>query len=149
MQRPFISFSIRKSNAEESICYAAYNISWRSRRWPFVWRRTFGFLFSRNPASLTTSLLGAAVLAMAACSLKVWRSGLSSLPFMIGQAALAGALVVKHFGFFSLTKKIFPSGLYIFLSVGMLCFYSYVLLSGGNPPPKKKLAAAQPSQDQT
>jgi len=30
-------------------------------------------------------------------------------------------------------------------SAAMLCFYSYVLISGGNPPPKKKLASADPS----
>ncbi|PKA51222.1 hypothetical protein AXF42_Ash010662 [Apostasia shenzhenica] len=102
----------------------------------------FGFLFSRNPVSLATSMLGAAILGLAAVSLKVWRKGLSSIPFMFGQAALSAALLVKHFRSYSLTKKAFPSGLYIFISAGMLCFYSYVLFAGGNPPPKKKLAAA-------
>ncbi|KAI0501739.1 hypothetical protein KFK09_016684 [Dendrobium nobile] len=103
----------------------------------------FGFLFSRNPVSLTTSLLGAGILVLAAISLKVWRKGLSSSPFMLGQAAIAATLLVKHFQSYSLTRNLFPSGLYVFMSVAMLCFYFYVLFSGGNPPPKKKLAATQ------
>lgn len=45
-----------------------------------------GFLFSRNPATLTTGgLLGGAILALGVISLKVWRQGLSSLPFILGQ----------------------------------------------------------------
>ncbi|ONK69306.1 uncharacterized protein A4U43_C05F21470 [Asparagus officinalis] len=103
----------------------------------------FGFLFSRNPASLTTNgVLGGAILAMGFISLKVWRQGLSSLPFMLGQAALAATLVWKHLKAYSLTKKAFPAVFYVAMSAVMLCFYSYVLIAGGNPPPKKKLAAS-------
>ncbi|KAK8950532.1 hypothetical protein KSP40_PGU000253 [Platanthera guangdongensis] len=102
----------------------------------------FGYLLTRNSVSLTTSMLGAAVLVFAAISLKVWRKGLSSLPFMLGQAALAAAVLLKHFQTYSLTKNLFPSGLYIFMSAAILCFYSYVLFSGGNPPPKRNLAAS-------
>lgn len=105
----------------------------------------FGFIFTRNSASLTTSMLGAAIVVLAAISLKVWRKGLSSLPFMLGQAALATTLLVKQFQTYSLTRNLFPAGLYIFTSIAMLCFYSYVLISGGNPPPKQKLAATQSS----
>ncbi|PKU63996.1 hypothetical protein MA16_Dca012582 [Dendrobium catenatum] len=86
---------------------------------------------------------GAGILVLAAISLKVWRKGLSSSPFVLGQAAIAATLLVKHFQSYSLTKNLFPSGLYVFMSVAMLCFYFYVLFSGGNPPPKKKLAATQ------
>ncbi|XP_020593065.1 protein FATTY ACID EXPORT 1, chloroplastic [Phalaenopsis equestris] len=103
----------------------------------------FGFLFSRNPVSLTTSMLGAGIIVLAAISLKVWRKGLSSLPFMLGQAAIAATLLVKNFQSYSLTKNLFPSGLYISMSAAMLCFYFYVVISGGNPPPKRKLADAQ------
>ncbi|XP_077251178.1 protein FATTY ACID EXPORT 1, chloroplastic-like isoform X4 [Tasmannia lanceolata] len=57
--------------------------------------------------------------------------------------ALAAALLGKHFQTYSLTKKHFPTGFYVVLSGAMLCFYTYVLVSGGNPPPKKlKLAAS-------
>ncbi|KAJ6818223.1 protein FATTY ACID EXPORT 1, chloroplastic [Iris pallida] len=104
-----------------------------------------GFLFSRNPASLTTGvMLGGAILAMGVISLKVWRKGLSSVPLILGQAALAATLMWKHLQLYSLTKKIFPTGFYVILSAAMLSFYAYVLISGGNPPPKKKLAAASP-----
>ncbi|XP_024025424.1 protein FATTY ACID EXPORT 1, chloroplastic [Morus notabilis] len=97
-----------------------------------------GFVFSRNPATLTTGVLyGGALLALSTLSLKIWRRGKSSLPYILGQGALAAALLWKNFQTFSLTKKVFPTGFYAFISGAMLCFYSYVLLSGGNPPPKK------------
>lgn len=104
-----------------------------------------GFLFSRNSASLTTGMLfGGAILALSTFSLKVWRKGQSSSPFILGQAAIAAALLGKHFQLYSLTKKLFPSGFYVLMSAAMICFYSYVLISGGNPPPKK-LRVAPPS----
>ncbi|KAJ6814315.1 protein FATTY ACID EXPORT 1, chloroplastic [Iris pallida] len=105
----------------------------------------FGFLFSRNPACLTTGvMLGGAILALGVMSLKVWRKGLSSAPMIVGQAALAATLLWKNLQVYSLTKKIFPTGFYVTLSAAMLCFYAYVFISGGNPPPKKKLATATP-----
>ncbi|WOL06393.1 protein FATTY ACID EXPORT 1, chloroplastic-like [Canna indica] len=100
-----------------------------------------GFIFSRNPTGIMS---GGAILALSVFSLKVWRTGRSSLPFILGQAAIAAALLWKHLQVYSLSKKLFPAGLYIFVSAAMICFYSYVLISGGNPPPKK-LAAAPPS----
>ncbi|XP_021828909.1 protein FATTY ACID EXPORT 1, chloroplastic [Prunus avium] len=97
-----------------------------------------GFIFSRNPATLSTGVLyGGALLALSTFSLKIWRQGKSSLPFILGQAALAAVLLWKHVQTYSLTKKVFPTGFYAVISAAMLCFYSYVLLSGGNPPPKK------------
>lgn len=105
-----------------------------------------GFLFSRNPASLTSGVMfGGAILAMGVISLKVWRKGLSSLPLILGQAVLAATLLWKHLQLYSLTKKIFPTGFYATMSAAMLCFYAYVIISGGNPPPKKKLTAASQS----
>ncbi|XP_010279586.1 PREDICTED: protein FATTY ACID EXPORT 1, chloroplastic [Nelumbo nucifera] len=105
-----------------------------------------GFLFSRNLTTLSTGILfGSALLALSTFSLKVWRQGKSSLPFILGQAALSAALLSKHFQTYSLTRKIFPTGLSAIASAAMLCFYSYVLISGGNPPPKKKLASSTPS----
>ncbi|XP_059646251.1 protein FATTY ACID EXPORT 1, chloroplastic-like [Cornus florida] len=97
-----------------------------------------GFIISRNPATLGTGLLfGGALLALSTVSLKVWRQGMSSLPLILGQAALSAVLLWKNFQTYSLTKKIFPTGFYAFISAAMLCFYLYVVLSGGNPPPKK------------
>ncbi|KAI3894921.1 hypothetical protein MKX03_022859 [Papaver bracteatum] len=105
-----------------------------------------GFLFSRNPVTLATGILyGGALLALSMLSLKVWRQGKSSLPLILGQAALSAALLWKHFHNYSLTKKIFPAGFYAIMSAAMLCFYSYVMISGGNPPPKKKVIVVSPS----
>lgn len=97
-----------------------------------------GFIFSRNLATLSTGVLfGGALLALSTISLKVWRQGKSSLPFILGQAVLAVALLWKNFQAYSLTQKLFPAGFNILISAAMLCFYSYVVISGGNPPPKK------------
>ncbi|CAA6671689.1 unnamed protein product [Spirodela intermedia] len=111
-----------------------------------------GYLFSRNLATLGTGFLfGLPLLSLSCFSLKVWRNEISSLPFILGQGALAAALFWKHFQTYSSVrqapmspyKEILLSGFYALLSGAMLCFYSYVLLSGGNPPPKVKAAAAK------
>ncbi|KAH0678724.1 hypothetical protein KY284_019809 [Solanum tuberosum] len=48
-----------------------------------------GFIFSRNPATLSNGVLfGGALLAFSTISLRVWRQGKSSLQFILGQAAL-------------------------------------------------------------
>lgn len=47
----------------------------------------FGFLLSGNAKTLGTGLLyGGALLALSILSLKIWRKGKSSLPFILGQA---------------------------------------------------------------
>ncbi|CAL5423174.1 unnamed protein product [Camellia sinensis] len=107
-----------------------------------------GFIFTRNPTTLRTdALFGAALLSLSTLSLKVWRQGKSSFPFILGQAeVIAVALLWKNFQAYSMTKKLFPTGFYAAISAAMLCFYSYVVLSGGNPPPKKlKSSAVAPS----
>ncbi|PHT54587.1 Protein FATTY ACID EXPORT 1, chloroplastic [Capsicum baccatum] len=102
-----------------------------------------GFIFSRNPATLGNGVLfGGALLAFSTISLRVWRQGKSSLPFILGQAALAAVLLWKNIQTFSLTRKVFPTGFYAAISAAMFCFYSYVVLSGGNPPPKKLKVSA-------
>ncbi|XP_012470573.1 protein FATTY ACID EXPORT 1, chloroplastic [Gossypium raimondii] len=99
-----------------------------------------GFIFSRNT---TTLLFGGALLALSTFSLKIWRQGKSSLPFILGQAALAAVLFWMNFQTYSSTKKLFPNAFYAAISAAMFFFYSYVVISGGNPPPKKmKLSAA-------
>ncbi|KAL4295450.1 hypothetical protein GQ457_12G019690 [Hibiscus cannabinus] len=92
-----------------------------------------GFILSRNP---TTLLFGGAVLALSTFSLKIWREGKSSFPFILGQAAIAAVLLWKNLKTYSSTKKLFPNALYAAISAAMLLFYSYVVISGGNPPPK-------------
>ncbi|XP_071737615.1 protein FATTY ACID EXPORT 1, chloroplastic-like [Rutidosis leptorrhynchoides] len=102
-----------------------------------------GFLFTKNPASLMTGgLYGGALLALSVFSLKVWGKGRSSLPFILGQAGIAAALLWKNMQTYSSTKKILPTGFNIVISAAMLCFYAYVVVSGGNPPPKKLKSAA-------
>ncbi|KAC9819664.1 hypothetical protein E3N88_45212 [Mikania micrantha] len=102
-----------------------------------------GFILSRNPASLMTGgLYGGALLALSFLSLKVWRQGQSSSPFILGQLGIAAALLWKNIQTYSLTKKILPTGIQIVLSTAMLCFYTYVIVSGGNPPKKLKSPAA-------
>ncbi|KAL6987206.1 hypothetical protein U1Q18_012957 [Sarracenia purpurea var. burkii] len=97
-----------------------------------------GFIFTRNSTTLSTGVLfGGALLALSTFSLKVWRQGKSSLPFILGQAVLATALLWKNFQTYSMTLKLFPTGFYAFISAAMLGFYFYVVMSGGNPPPKK------------
>ncbi|KAJ0782587.1 putative TMEM14 family protein [Helianthus annuus] len=45
-----------------------------------------GFIFSRNTASLMTGgLYGGALLALSVLSLKIWKQGQSSTPFILGQ----------------------------------------------------------------
>ncbi|KAF5750249.1 hypothetical protein HS088_TW03G00582 [Tripterygium wilfordii] len=102
-----------------------------------------GFLFSRNLMTLSTGVLfGGALLALSTLSLKIWRQGKSSLPFILGQAALSAVLLWKSIQAYSLSKKLFPTGLYAAISAAMLFFYSYVVISGGNPPPKKLKSSA-------
>lgn len=43
------------------------------------------FIFSRNPSALSSLISGGALLALSTLSLKIWRQGKSSLPFILGQ----------------------------------------------------------------
>ncbi|XP_033146569.1 protein FATTY ACID EXPORT 1, chloroplastic isoform X1 [Brassica rapa] len=135
-----------------------------------------GFAFSRNLTSLSTGVLyGGALLALSTLSMKIWRQGKSSFPYILGQAVLSAVVFWKNFTTYSMvfrylcdyaadclalcllaclqllnvllmqTKKLFPAGLFAVVSAAMLCFYSYVVLSGGNPPPKKLKPSASPS----
>lgn len=106
-----------------------------------------GFAFSRNLTSLSTGVLyGGGLLALSTLSLKIWREGKSSFPYILGQAVLSAVVFWKNFTAYSMTKKLFPAGVFAVISACMLCFYSYVVLSGGNPPPKKlKPSATSPS----
>ncbi|KAL7134194.1 hypothetical protein ABFS83_11G010500 [Erythranthe nasuta] len=97
-----------------------------------------GFIFSRSAVTLSTGVLfGSAILALSIFSMKVWREGESSFPFILGQAVLSVAFLWKNFQAYFQTKKLFPTGFNVVISAAMLCFYYYVVISGGNPPPKK------------
>ncbi|CAF2112476.1 hypothetical protein Bca4012_095506 [Brassica carinata] len=105
-----------------------------------------GFAFSRNLTSLSTGVLyGGGLLALSTLSMKIWRQGKSSFPYILGQAVLSAVVFWKNFTAYSMTKKLFPAGLFAVVSAAMLCFYSYVVLSGGNPPPKKLKPSATTS----
>ncbi|XP_022766625.1 protein FATTY ACID EXPORT 1, chloroplastic-like isoform X2 [Durio zibethinus] len=88
-----------------------------------------GFVFSRNP---TTLLFGGALLALSIYSLKIWRQGKSSLPFILGQAALAAVLFWKNFQTYLLTKKLLPNAFYAAIrdSVGLSSLW---ILCHGTP----------------
>uniref|UniRef100_M8BP19 Protein FATTY ACID EXPORT 1, chloroplastic n=1 Tax=Aegilops tauschii TaxID=37682 RepID=M8BP19_AEGTA len=83
-----------------------------------------GFLFWRSPVSLTFGVApGLAILGLAVLSLKGWRSGKSSLPFILAQAAVAAAVAWKHCQAYATTKKLLPWGFYTALSLfGYLCY---------------------------
>ncbi|KAF2601311.1 hypothetical protein F2Q70_00026662 [Brassica cretica] len=105
-----------------------------------------GFAFSRNPSSLSTGVLyGGGLLALSTLSMKIWRQGKSSFPYILDQAVLSAVVFWKNFTAYSMTKKLFSAGPFSVVSAAMLCFYSYVVLSGGNPPPKKLKPSASPS----
>ncbi|AQL02823.1 Protein FATTY ACID EXPORT 1 chloroplastic [Zea mays] len=75
-----------------------------------------GFLFWRSPASLTFGVApGLAILALAVLSLKVWRSGKSSLLFILAQAGIAAAVAWKHGQAYTTTRKLLPWGFYVAL----------------------------------
>ncbi|XP_042435090.1 protein FATTY ACID EXPORT 1, chloroplastic-like [Zingiber officinale] len=101
-----------------------------------------GFVLSRNPTGL---IFGGVISALSIFSLIVWSSGGSSIPFILGQTAISVAFFWRHLQAYSSSKRFFPASLYLALSAAMVCFYSYVLLSGGNPPPKKLAKAKAPS----
>uniref|UniRef100_A0A2N9I5M2 Uncharacterized protein n=1 Tax=Fagus sylvatica TaxID=28930 RepID=A0A2N9I5M2_FAGSY len=89
-----------------------------------------GFVFTRNPATLSTGVLfGGALLALNTFSFKIWRQGNSSLPTLSSPSLeeLSDPLI----GSTSHQQKV------LIHCAAMLCFSSYVLISGGNPPPKK------------
>ncbi|KAI7726265.1 hypothetical protein M8C21_008609 [Ambrosia artemisiifolia] len=62
-----------------------------------------GFLFTRNFSTLMAGgLYGGALLALSMFSLKVWGQGHSSVPFILGQAGIAAALLWKNMQTYSL-----------------------------------------------
>lgn len=103
----------------------------------------FWFVASGSLHALRFGLfLGGLVLFLSMMSLKVWRKGRSSLPYIQAQALITFIILVREIRRFSLTGVIFPTAAVVVVSAAMLGFYSYVYLAGGNPPPKKSSGAA-------
>ncbi|KAG2566825.1 protein FATTY ACID EXPORT 1, chloroplastic-like isoform X1 [Panicum virgatum] len=97
-----------------------------------------GYMFSRSTISIVLGVApGLATLLLGTLSLKFWRSGKSSVLFILAQAAISAFLAWKYSHAYFLTNRLLPWGFYASLSTAMACFYGYVLLAGGNPPPKK------------
>uniref|UniRef100_A0A2N9FWC6 Peptidase S54 rhomboid domain-containing protein n=1 Tax=Fagus sylvatica TaxID=28930 RepID=A0A2N9FWC6_FAGSY len=129
------------------ICYDAIQVTWYGEQAAQVTNEGFdaaghaigglglsggllGFVFTRNPATLSTGVLfGGALLALNTFSFKIWRQGNSSLPTFSSPSLeeLSDPLI----GSTSHQQKV------LIHCAAMLCFSSYVLISGGNPPPKK------------
>ncbi|EOA38483.1 hypothetical protein CARUB_v10010248mg [Capsella rubella] len=62
-----------------------------------------GFAFSRNLTSLSTGVLyGGGLLALSTLSLKIWRQGKSSFPYILGQAVLSAVVFWKNFTAYSM-----------------------------------------------
>ncbi|CAL9083518.1 unnamed protein product [Musa textilis] len=68
-----------------------------------------GYIFSRNPTGMVS---GGAILALNFFSLKVWRTGRSSLPFILDQAAISATLCLKFSAYVLLGNKV-PIRLFI------------------------------------
>jgi len=97
-----------------------------------------GYMFSRSTISIVLGVApGLATLLLGTLSLKFWRSGKSSVLFILAQAAISAFLAWKYSHAYFLTNRLLPWGFYASLSTAMACFYGYVLLAGGNPPQKK------------
>ncbi|CAI5997618.1 unnamed protein product [Closterium sp. NIES-64] len=101
------------------------------------------FLITKSADALrVTALFGATIALGGVGSLRAWRKGQSSTPYILGQAVLAAVLAYQAFVRLQVTGAIFPLGLGVAVSAAMVLFYIYVILAGGNPPPKKKAATA-------
>jgi len=83
-------------------------------------------------------LLGSAILFLSMTSLKKWKQGESSIPYIQGQAAITAFIFLRYYRRYTVTKAFFPTAVTGLISGVMLGFYIYVLVSGGNPPKKPK-----------
>ena len=91
-----------------------------------------GFAFSRNLTSLSTGVLyGGALLALSTLSMKIWRQGKSSFPYILGQAGNFS------FTFFMWTWMFIEMFLFMYESFGAYSFFGtlkmqcFQLLSSG------------------
>ncbi|KAJ7527095.1 hypothetical protein O6H91_16G036500 [Diphasiastrum complanatum] len=87
-------------------------------------------------------ILGGLILFSSVTSLKVWKRGESSMPFIKAQAAITLIIFARDVRRFLESKAFFPAAVMCLISAGMVGFYGYVYFSGGNPPKKAKADAS-------
>eukprot|EP00246_Nothoceros_aenigmaticus_P005228 TRINITY_DN17132_c0_g1_i1.p1 TRINITY_DN17132_c0_g1~~TRINITY_DN17132_c0_g1_i1.p1 ORF type:complete len:373 (-),score=55.19 TRINITY_DN17132_c0_g1_i1:474-1592(-) len=98
----------------------------------------FWFVASGSLSALRFGLfLGGLVLLLSISSLKAWRQGRSSLPYIQAQALVTLIILVREIRRYTATRALFPTASVMIASSAMLGFYAYVYLAGGNPAPKK------------
>ncbi|GAQ86491.1 hypothetical protein KFL_002920080 [Klebsormidium nitens] len=101
------------------------------------------YFVKRQPVSLWHGLaLGLTQLLLSAQSLKAWKKGASSFPYILGSLGIALFLTVTKGRAFAQGAPFLPMGLTALTSILMALFFFYVLLAGGNPPPKANKAPA-------
>ncbi|CAK9865884.1 unnamed protein product [Sphagnum jensenii] len=97
------------------------------------------FILTGSTAAIRFGVvLGGLLLALTVTSLKAWKQGESSLPYIQGQAIITLAIFFRFIRRYGETNTFFPTGIVAITSAAMLAFYVYVFLSGGNPPKKIK-----------
>ncbi|KAL2634975.1 hypothetical protein R1flu_006454 [Riccia fluitans] len=102
----------------------------------FTW-----FILTGSTAAIRFGvILGGALLFLSISSLKIWKQGKSSMPYIQGQAALAAIIFIRDSRKFLGGGSFFPTAISALASGAMLAFYAYVYLAGGNPPKKEKSA---------
>eukprot|EP00475_Leptophrys_vorax_P013555 TRINITY_DN19921_c3_g1_i2.p1 TRINITY_DN19921_c3_g1~~TRINITY_DN19921_c3_g1_i2.p1 ORF type:complete len:301 (-),score=43.61 TRINITY_DN19921_c3_g1_i2:111-1013(-) len=87
-------------------------------------------------------ILGGLILANSISSLRAWQSQRSTLPYIVFQAALSSLVFVYEATRFAQTKNVFPTGLAALVSLVMVAFYTYIVMSGGSKPKVTAAAAA-------
>ncbi|KAL3692791.1 hypothetical protein R1sor_006442 [Riccia sorocarpa] len=103
----------------------------------------FWFILTGSTAAIRFGvILGGALLFLSITSLKIWKQGRSSLPYIQGQAALTAIIFIRDSRRYLGGGGFFPTAVSALASGAMLAFYAYVYLSGGNPPKKEKAAGS-------
>lgn len=84
------------------------------------------------PAIRFGVILGGIHLAISISSLKAWKKGDSSIPFVKGQAAIAFIILVRELRVLCQRPSLIPGFSMAVLSATVLLFYSYIILSERN-----------------
>ncbi|KAI5072302.1 hypothetical protein GOP47_0012408 [Adiantum capillus-veneris] len=99
----------------------------------FLW-----FIISGSTAPIRFGvILGGILLALSVTSLSAWKEGKPTTTYIIGQAVISAILALRQSRRLFEARAFFPAAFFTLISIGMVGFYSYVLIAGGNPPPKK------------
>jgi len=91
------------------------------------------FLISGSiPAVRFGVILGGIHLAVSISSLKAWKKGESSIPYVKGQAVIALIILVRELRVLCQKPSLFPGFFMAVVSAAILLFYSYTILSERN-----------------